>query len=139
MGLSCVSVLEIGALLHDVGHFVNNKAHHRHGEYLVRNGANSRPARLAAGMVACLVRYHNAKSEPQLNHKPYASLRIRSRRQAPAMTALLRIAEKLESSHRQSVAGVDIEVDGRIGLFPNPCAQWSATECRGHRSQVGAL
>ena len=24
--------------LHDVGHFINRKAHHRHGEYLIRNG-----------------------------------------------------------------------------------------------------
>src|SRR5271170_3828176 len=38
MGPDARLVLEIGAQLHDVGHFVHNKSHNRHGEYLIRNG-----------------------------------------------------------------------------------------------------
>ena len=74
MSLELRLVLELGALLHDVGHFVNNKAHHRHGDYLVRNGEIPGLRGWRRDMVAMLVRYHNAKSEPQLDHKPYAGL-----------------------------------------------------------------
>ena len=38
MGADLRLVLEMAALLHDVGHFVSRKSHHRHGEYLIRNG-----------------------------------------------------------------------------------------------------
>src|SRR5215475_9066870 len=31
-------LLEAGALLHDVGHMVSHRAHHKHGEYLTLNG-----------------------------------------------------------------------------------------------------
>jgi hypothetical protein len=68
-------------------------------------------------MVACLVRYHNQKDEPQLRHKLYESLDGERRRQARILTSLLRIAEKLESDHAQAVANVNVEVDGRTAIF----------------------
>jgi exopolyphosphatase/guanosine-5'-triphosphate,3'-diphosphate pyrophosphatase len=107
-------VLEIGALLHDVGHFVNRKSHHRHGEYLIRNGEIPGLRGWRCDMVAALVRYHNCKSEPQLEHASYAALDGPRRRQVRLLTSLLRIAEKLESDHAQRVAGVDIQIlDGK--------------------------
>ena len=68
-------VLEIGALLHDVGCFVHRKSHHRHGEYLVRNGEIPGLRGWRRNMVAALVRYHNCKSEPQVEHASYAAAR----------------------------------------------------------------
>ena len=97
MGADLRLLLEIGALLHDVGHFINRKAHHRHGEYLIR--------------------YHNSKSEPQLEHSSYAALDGQRRRQARLLTSLLRIAEKLESEHQQRVTGVDVQIAGRKAIF----------------------
>ena len=110
-------VLEIAALLHDVGHFVSRKAHHRHGEYLVRNGEIPGLRGWRCDMVAALVRYHNCKSEPQVEHASYAALDGPHRRQARLLTSLLRIAEKLESDHAQRVAGVDIQILGRKAIF----------------------
>jgi exopolyphosphatase / guanosine-5'-triphosphate,3'-diphosphate pyrophosphatase len=110
-------VLEVGALLHDVGHFINNKAHHRHGDYLVRNGQIPGLRGWRRNMVASLVRYHNAKSEPQLSHKPYAALPSARRKQLRQLIAILRIAEKLESEHRQAVSGVDVDVEGNVAYF----------------------
>ncbi len=57
-----------------------------------------------------LVRYHNTKSEPQLDHSSYAALDGERRRQLRLLTSLLRIAEKLESEHAQRVAGVDVQI-----------------------------
>jgi exopolyphosphatase/guanosine-5'-triphosphate,3'-diphosphate pyrophosphatase len=110
-------VLEIGALLHDVGHFVQHKAHHRHGEYLVRNGEIPGLRGWRRDMVAALVRYHNCKSEPQVEHASYAALDGQRRRQLRLLTSLLRIAEKLESDHEQRVSGVDVQIAGRRAIF----------------------
>lgn len=117
MGPDLRLALEIGGLLHDVGHFVHRKSHHRHGEYLIRNGEITGLRGWRRDMVAALVRYHNCKSEPQLEHASYAALDGPRRRQARLLSSLLRIAEKLESDHEQRVAGVDLQIAGRRAIF----------------------
>jgi exopolyphosphatase/guanosine-5'-triphosphate,3'-diphosphate pyrophosphatase len=117
MGPELRLVLELGALLHDVGHFIHRKSHHRHGEYLVRYGEIPGLRGWRRDMVAALVRYHNCKSEPQLEHASYASLDGPRRRQLRLLTSLLRIAEKLESEHAQRVSGVDVQIAGRRAIF----------------------
>ena len=110
-------ILELGALFHDIGHFISRKAHHRHGEYLIRNGEIPGLRGWRRDMVAALVRYHNCKSEPQVEHASYAALDGEHRRQVRVLTSLLRIAEKLESEHAQRVAGVDVQIAGRKAIF----------------------
>jgi exopolyphosphatase/guanosine-5'-triphosphate,3'-diphosphate pyrophosphatase len=117
MGAELRLVLEIGALLHDAGHFISRKAHHRHGEYLIRNGEIPGLRGWRRDMAAALVRYHNSKSEPQLEHASYAALDGERRRQVRVLTSLLRIAEKLESEHAQRVCGVDVQISGRKAIF----------------------
>jgi exopolyphosphatase/guanosine-5'-triphosphate,3'-diphosphate pyrophosphatase len=117
MGPDARLALELGAVLHDIGHFVHNKSHHRHGEYLIRNGQVPGLRGWRRDMVAALVRYHNCKSEPQLEHASYAALDGPRRRQVRLLTSLLRIAEKLESEHAQRISGVDIQIAGRRAIF----------------------
>jgi len=96
---------------------VNHKAHHRHGEYLVRNGDLPELRGWKRDMVGALVRYHNSKSEPQLEHPSYAALEGERRRHARILTSLLRIAEKLESEHAQKIEGVDVQISGHKAIF----------------------
>jgi exopolyphosphatase / guanosine-5'-triphosphate,3'-diphosphate pyrophosphatase len=117
MGPELRLVLEIAALLHDVGHFVNRKSHHRHGEYLIRNSDIPGLRGWRQEMVAALVRYHNCKSEPELDHASYAALEGQHRRQTRVLSALLRIAEKLESEHAEGIQGVDVQISGRRAIF----------------------
>jgi exopolyphosphatase/guanosine-5'-triphosphate,3'-diphosphate pyrophosphatase len=110
-------LLEIGALLHDVGHFVNRKSHQRHGEYLIRNADIPGLRGWRRDVVGALVRYHNTKSEPQIDHPSYAALDGDHRRQARMLASLLRIAERMESEHSQRVSGVDVQISGRKAVF----------------------
>jgi exopolyphosphatase / guanosine-5'-triphosphate,3'-diphosphate pyrophosphatase len=110
-------VLEAGALLHDIGHFVHRKAHHRHGEYLIRNSEIPGLRGWRRDMVAALVRYHNCKSEPQVQHAAYASLEGARQHHVRMLTSLLRIAEKLESEHAERTSGVDVQIGGRRAIF----------------------
>lgn len=117
MGAEERLLLEAGSLLHDIGHHVSKKAHHRHGEYLVRNGEIPGAEGWRRDMIAALVRYHNCKSEPDLQHGSYAALNSDRRRQVRLLTSLLRIAEKLESEHAQRISGVDVQISGRRAIF----------------------
>lgn len=117
MGPDLRILLEVGALLHDIGHFINRKSHNRHGEYLIRNSEIPALAGWRRDVVGALVRYHNCKSEPQVEHASYAALDGERRRDVRLLTSLLRIAEKLESEHAQRVSGVDVQIAGHRAIF----------------------
>lgn len=131
MGAEMRLVLEMGSLLHDIGHFVHRKAHHRHGEYLVRWGEIPGLGGWRREMVAALVRYHNCKSEPQVAHASYAALDNEKKRELRLLTSLLRVAEKLESEHAQKIAGVDVQIAGRRAIFLIQAAEGTRLDIAG--------
>jgi exopolyphosphatase/guanosine-5'-triphosphate,3'-diphosphate pyrophosphatase len=137
MGAEERLVLEMASLLHDIGHFVHRKSHHRHGEYLVRYGEIPGLRGWRRDMVAALVRYHNCKSEPQVEHASYSSLDGERRRQVRLLTSLLRIAEKLESEHAQRVGGVDVQIAGRRAVFLIRAAEGTRLDIAGLERKCG--
>jgi exopolyphosphatase/guanosine-5'-triphosphate,3'-diphosphate pyrophosphatase len=110
-------LLEAGALLHDVGHMVSHRGHHKHGEYLALNGDILGLEARDRAIVAALVRYHNRKSQPAGHHVAYSSLNSNDQRIARRLSAILRIAEALDHSHRQRVASLGVSFRrGAVGL-----------------------
>jgi exopolyphosphatase / guanosine-5'-triphosphate,3'-diphosphate pyrophosphatase len=99
-------LLEAGALLHDIGHRVSHRGHHKHGEYLTMNGDIPGLEGRDRAIVAALVRYHNRKSEPAGHHAAYSSLSSADKTIMRRLAAILRIAEALDHSHRQRVSNV---------------------------------
>ncbi|HEX8872298.1 MAG TPA: hypothetical protein VF758_06000 [Candidatus Acidoferrum sp.] len=95
--------LEAGALLHDVGHRVSHRAHHKHSEYLALNGDIPGLEGSERGIVAAVARYHNRKSEPAGHHPAYSTLNNAEKRTARRLASIVRIAEGLDHSHRQRV------------------------------------
>src|SRR5271154_690166 len=110
-------LLEAGALLHDTGHMISHRAHHKHGEYLVLNGDIPGLEGRDRAIVGTLARYHNRKSEPAGHHPAYSSLNNNDKRIARRLAAILRIAEALDHSHRQRVMQVRAAFTrGAVGL-----------------------
>jgi len=110
-------LLEAGALLHDIGHRVSHRAHHKHGEYLSLNGDIPGLEGRDRAIVAALVRYHNRKSEPAGHHAAYSSLNNADKRIVRRLAAILRIAEALDHSHRQRVTNIHASFQrGAAGL-----------------------
>jgi exopolyphosphatase / guanosine-5'-triphosphate,3'-diphosphate pyrophosphatase len=103
------TVLASAAMLHDAGVLINRKAHHRHGEYLIHNAKIPGLRGWAKNMTACLVRYHNRKSEPSTKHPVFATLSREQRKKTRLLAGMLRLAERLESDHRQSISKITIE------------------------------
>jgi len=99
-------LLEAAALLHDAGHMISHRGHHKHGEYLAMNGDIPGLEGRDRAIVASAVRYHNRKSEPAGHHVAYSSLNNNDKRIARQLAAILRIAEALDHSHRQRVTNL---------------------------------
>jgi len=103
------TILEAASILHDSGELINRKGHHRHGEYLVWNAKIAGLRGWAKNMTACLIRYHNKNSQPSTAHKAFASLDREHRKTARILSGILRLAERLESDHRQAIARLTVE------------------------------
>jgi exopolyphosphatase/guanosine-5'-triphosphate,3'-diphosphate pyrophosphatase len=110
-------LLEAGALMHDTGHMISHRGHHKHGEYLVLNGDIPGLDGRERAIVAALARYHNRKSEPAGHHPAYSGLNNNDKRITRRLAAILRIAEALDHSHRQRVLQVRASFQGgAVGL-----------------------
>ena len=112
-------LLEMAALLHDSGKAVHTKAHHKHGEYLIRNAEFPGISDELQAILACLVRYH-AKSEPESHHRLYASLNVRDRRTVRALSSILRIAVALDAGDTHDIRGIQVRTSRkrvRMRLF----------------------
>jgi exopolyphosphatase/guanosine-5'-triphosphate,3'-diphosphate pyrophosphatase len=103
------TILASAAMLHDCGVLINRKAHHRHGEYLIHNAKIPGLRGWAKNMTASLVRYHNRKSEPSTKHPVFATLNAGQRKTARLLAGMLRLAERLESDHRQGISKLTVE------------------------------
>jgi exopolyphosphatase/guanosine-5'-triphosphate,3'-diphosphate pyrophosphatase len=98
--------LEAGALLHDIGHRVSHRGHHKHGEYLTLNGDIPGLEGRDRHIAAAIVRYHNRKSAPDTDHPAYSGLTNADKRTVRRLAAILRIAEGLDHSHRQRIQDI---------------------------------
>lgn len=103
-------VLEMAALLHDVGEVVHRKGHHRHGEYLVRHGRLPGLEPVEREMVAALVRAHRRSVPDPQRHESYAALPPERRLEVDRLLPLLRLADGLDTEHRGQVRGVRAHV-----------------------------
>jgi exopolyphosphatase/guanosine-5'-triphosphate,3'-diphosphate pyrophosphatase len=100
-------LLQVAAILHEVGTYVSPRAHHKHSEYLILNSEVFGLDRLDVTIVALVARYHR-HSGPRLDHPSYAALSTEDRIRVCKLAALLRVADALERTHAQRVANLEI-------------------------------
>jgi len=102
-------LLEVAAILHEVGGFISPKAHHKHSQYLIENSEIFGLARLDLQIVALVARYHR-RSGPKLRHPAYAALGNRDRIRVSKLAAILRVADALERTHSQRVSDLSVTI-----------------------------
>lgn len=97
--------LQVAALLHDVGKFVNPSGHHKHSHYLIRNSRLLGLTPAQRNLIACVARYHR-KAAPSSSHLPFRDLSPREKPLVQKLSALLRLAEALDAEHRGQIRSV---------------------------------
>ncbi len=106
-------LLRFAGLLHDIGYYIAHEDNHRHGLYLIKNselpGFNSIEVALIANMVRYIkgkVPKKDAGVRSQRKHEDFFALDISHRMTVQKLTAILRIADALDRSRRQTIRQV---------------------------------
>ena len=99
--------LEYGALLHDIGVHISYERHHRHSYYLIKNGDLRGFDPEEIEIIGLIARYHR-QGTPKKSHEGYGELGGAKRRTVKSLSAMLRLAEGLDRSHSQALAGIDL-------------------------------
>ena len=109
-------LLQVAAILHEVGTYVSPRAHHKHSEYIILNSEVFGLDRLDVTIVALVARYHR-HSGPRLDHPSYAALTTEDRIRVSKLAALIRVADALERTHAQRVSQLEIRREsGKLRL-----------------------
>ena len=130
-------LIEYGALLHDIGWHISPHRHHRHGEYLVRNGNFKQFAPREVEIMAQVVRFHRKSPPSRRKHKRFAALDADGRRTVAFGVAILRIADGLDRSHASSVQAVECVIEKKAvaivvsSRLDTQLELWSARQKRG--------
>jgi exopolyphosphatase / guanosine-5'-triphosphate,3'-diphosphate pyrophosphatase len=105
-------LLHTAALLHDIGAFVSNTAHHKHSMYLIMNSELFGLSRQDTTMIALVARYHR-RAAPRASHPEYMLLDREGRLAVGKLAAILRVADALDRSHLQHLRDIAFERQGR--------------------------
>jgi exopolyphosphatase / guanosine-5'-triphosphate,3'-diphosphate pyrophosphatase len=108
--------LEFAALLHDIGSLISYERHHQHSYYLIRNGDLRGFDPDEIEVVALVARYHR-RGTPKRSHEEYARLPSPLRKTVKILASILHVAESLDRSHTQIVAGLDLRDRGDDALL----------------------
>jgi len=99
--------LLLATYLHAIGMFIYNRAHHKHTEYLISNLNLFRLADEEIKMIACIARYHR-RGLPADTHLLYRSLTKDKQILVQKLSAILRISNALDRSHKQKVKKLEV-------------------------------
>jgi exopolyphosphatase/guanosine-5'-triphosphate,3'-diphosphate pyrophosphatase len=101
-------LLEIAAILHDIGAFIKTSGHNRHGQYIVANSEIFGLPRDELDLIANVIRYHRG-DPPSESDIEYISLQRDERILVLKMASILRVADALDRGHSQRVKDLTVE------------------------------
>jgi exopolyphosphatase / guanosine-5'-triphosphate,3'-diphosphate pyrophosphatase len=103
-------ILHLGALLHEVGAYVNQSSMHKHSMYIILNSDLFGMTREDLTLVALVARYHR-RAAPKPTHPYFNNLDRRRRVAVSKMAALLRIADALDASRSQRINDIESRIE----------------------------
>ncbi len=108
LGMEFRLLLEVAALLHDIGNFINSTDHHKHTFYLLSVSPLIGLTQSQLAIVANVARYHR-KSMPKPQHDGYRELSSKERVVVSKLSALLRLADAMDNEHASKVESFSVE------------------------------
>ena len=101
-------LLEVAALLHDIGHFINTVDHNKHGYYILKASPLVGLSEAQQNIIANIIQYHS-KLTPSFQDDGFRNLPPRDRIVVTELSALMRLADGLDVSHTGRVRAVKLE------------------------------
>lgn len=100
-------LLEVAAMLHDIGIFVRMENHHEHSAYIISNSEFFGLTQNEITIVSQIAKYHRGHSNPQ-DDDHFQMLPRSSRMTILKLTAIIRIADAIDRSHTQKFTELKI-------------------------------
>ena len=110
------SILELAALLHDIGYFVSSKSRHKHSMYLILNSEIFGVGARDLNLISLVARYYRGAT-PSLRHDGYPQLDRSDRVAVAKMASILRIAKALDVAQKQRIKKVSCDWDSKFINF----------------------
>jgi exopolyphosphatase/guanosine-5'-triphosphate,3'-diphosphate pyrophosphatase len=104
-------LLEVAALLHDIGMFIGGENHQQHGRYIVAHSEIFGLHRDELDIVSSVIGYHRGKP-PSPTDIHYLSLQREDRILVLKMASILRVADALDRGHSQQIKHITVERRG---------------------------
>ncbi len=103
-------LLQVAAILHEVGMFVSGRSHHKHTLYVIGHSEVFGLTQEELLIVANVARYHR-RSRPKTTHLDYMSLSRENRMIVNKLAALLRVADALDASRGQQITQLETRIE----------------------------
>ncbi len=104
-------ILQLAALLHDIGNFIHSKSRHKHSLYLISNSEFFGIGSSDLELIALVSRYHRG-ANPQPSHLGFSRLDRMQRVAVSKLAAFLRVAKALDASLTQRIKSFTCELVG---------------------------
>jgi len=95
-------LLQVAALLHEIGMFISNRSYHKHSLYMILHSDLFGLTKDDMLLIALIARYHR-RAAPRSYHEGYINLDRENRIAVSKLAGILRVADALDSSDRQLV------------------------------------
>ncbi len=104
-------VLELAAVLHDIGMYVSEHQHHLHSAYLVKWSGIVGVNEADRMLISQIAQFHRNEM-PSVQHPEFMALPSADRIRVRKLAAILRMADVLDRGHNQQVKNLRVEVSG---------------------------
>ena len=105
--------LKVASILHDTGNYVSFSEHGLHSYNIIRSQKIMSFSDRDLDIIANVARYHTSKV-PTYNDPNYLALKHKEKIIVSKLSAILKIAEAMDSSHLQKIASIDTHVSNDI-------------------------
>jgi exopolyphosphatase / guanosine-5'-triphosphate,3'-diphosphate pyrophosphatase len=109
-------LLQVAALLHDIGIYISLRAHHKHSQYVLASSQIFGLSNEETAIVGNIARYHR-RAPPQKSHLPYVALDRQDRVVVNKLASILRVANALDAEHLQKVTAVRVHRSERSWIL----------------------
>jgi len=107
------TILELSAILHDIGYCVHADGHHKHSQYLIAASPFFGLSERQKSLVSLIARYHR-KAKPSQKHAEFRALSESDRERIRILSSILRITDACDRDHESKVQDLKLHQNGKL-------------------------
>jgi len=102
-------LLQIAAIVHDIGGFIDTHEHYLHSDYVLKQSEMLGLSNEETQIIAAVSRYHSTRT-PAEDLAHFQQLDADKRLVVAKLSAILRLADALDDAHQQTIQKISVSV-----------------------------